>query len=315
MKRYITIIICIYLFLINFINYSRVSAREKIEGITVWPTFQDIKVKRSETFNTTINIENSNKYDIAVNIYFRNIKISDTPQQNIELSEEKDKLPASWLSCDNECSISIKQGEKREINVMLNIPGDAEIIGYYPAIILDFHIKGEENTITSQSQIASVLYLSVMDEKEEEAQRKIYLKGFGINKKLLFKPELEFTAKIQNVGDLHARPRGTIEIYDPRGTRQKEVLTINDKLIYLLPSQVLEENFEWKDTTLNSFFPPIGNYKAVLNVIIEEDRSQIISSELEFFVFPIIYLFYGCISLSSIILLIVFINKVKRGIR
>jgi len=311
MKR-ITYIIVLFIYLFAFSYFTHVSAEKEVEGVTVWPTFQNLVIKEGESDIITVHAKNTSDNELNMSVYFRNIKIGESPHKNVMLSEETDELPASWLSTVDSDNFIIKSGETKDIQVKIDIPASADVRGYYPAVILNFSEESEESKIISQSEIASVIYLSVSDVLGEEAEKKMFLKEFSADRKFSFIPKVTLSTEVENVGDIHFRPRGVIEVYDPKGTRQDSLVTVNDDMLYLLPQQILKDEVSWEDSSRSRFLPPIGRYKAVLSMYIEEDREQIAQSEVYFYVFPVMYVLYGIIICTVLGLIIRYVIKRRK---
>ena len=113
---YITVLF-IYLFTFSYITH--IYAEKEVEGVTVWPTFQNLVVKEGESKTVTIHAKNTSDNELDMSVYFRNIKIGESPHKNVMLSEESDELPASWLSSIEDNDFSVKSGEMKDIKVKI----------------------------------------------------------------------------------------------------------------------------------------------------------------------------------------------------
>lgn len=302
---------CGLIIIFLFTCLSPIEVRSKVDdkGVTLWPAFHALTVQVGKSEQVKIHIRNNTDATLEVEPKFRNLRINPDVPGSIFLSKDDESPPASWLSAVSHFPFYIKPGETREFISLLEIPEGTDSKGYYPVISLRFFTEEKGEVITPESEIASVIYLSVADVLGDEAERRAYIRNFFANKYFLFTSDIELFAEVQNVGDLHFRPRGNIVVYDPKGVRQSNLLTFNDKMIYLLPDQALSESFSWEDETLNKIFPPIGKYRAVFELYLEEDREQKLQSEISFFVFPIQYL------IIAILLLVVVCYGVFRFVR
>jgi len=285
----IIIYFCLFYFLL--FPLSTFAKSEEEDGVTLWPAFHTLTIKAGSSQSIKISVRNNNDTVLEVEPKFRNIKISSDPYKGISLSKDDEVPPALWLSAVTSVPFSVRPRETLEFESIIEVPENVDSMGYYPVISLRFSSLDEEGEfVFSDSEISSVIYLSVADIKGKEAERKAYIRKFIANRSFLLTPDVKFLAEVENIGDLHFRPRGSVQIYDPSGMRQSDTPTFNDKMVYILPSQTLSEDFTWKDKPLSKLFPPFGNYRAVFELYLEEDRSQILQSEVNFFVFPIQYI-------------------------
>lgn len=288
--RPIKIVLTLFaVFCIFTIQYIRAEEQTPTGGVTVWPTLHVLSLKRGEKREIKTFIKNLNEGKISVVTEFKNLKYGskNTDQHSID---ENISYPATWLKSVTDSSFTLEKNETKEVISEIEIPVEAEIRGYYPLIL--FRFAPEEPTqkvLATSGQIASIVYLSIGDIKGIEAQRVVSINRFFSDRRFSFHPEVKLTTEIQNNGNVHFRPRGYIEIFDPTGRRKSDTPKLNETLQYLLPRQTLMEEFFWKDKPSSRFFPPIGNYKMVLHLTTVEDRSINIDKTIYFFVLPLQY--------------------------
>ncbi len=272
----------------------------KPQGVRVWPTFRSMDIKAGTKKRIVVHIENLNNDDIEIRKVYRNLRFD----KNKEIIVSKDSLgaPASWLRSEMRNSIILEKGRKRVLESILEVPKATKAKGYYPVILFRFFSRSKEGKVTFLGEVGSILYLDVTEITGKKAKKKLFLKSFEVEKDFLFDPSTLFKYEIENAGNVHVLPRGYLEVYDPSGIRQINNELLNEKGIFLLPGKALSEKWFWEDVTVSSFFPPIGNYKAVLNFQHEDSGTQMAKSEITFFVFPAQYFVYLALVLIFLLL-------------
>jgi len=278
------------------------------EGVTMWPTLHVINIRAGESKDITVHIKNHNDLELEVTAEYKNLRVSSNPLEGLSIEGGLNVAPASWLSPKSPIPFELSPGEENTFISMLSIPEDIDVKGHYPVILMKFTSKEITDEFRATSEIGSVLYISVSDVKGKEAKVDSQVKYFSANPKISLKPRATFSTAISNSGNVHYRPRGKMNIINPKGIIQSDTPSFNERLRYLLPGQTLEEELVWKDND-SSLFPPIGKYRAVFDLYIEEDRSFILREETYFYVVPYQYFF-----LVGVVLLVIFggIYMVKR---
>ncbi len=315
-KRNISKVLKLWMFIFVFLCiifrssvYAEESQDDLYEGLTVWPSFNVLSLEAGDTKSISTYIKNENDIRLQVDVTYRNVNINENVEDGISVTEDTSSSPAIWLNPETNIPFIIEPQETVEFISELNLPDDAKNIGYYPSIIFYFSSIEEDIEVISRREIGQIIYLSVLDENAQKAEGKIEIQDFSVDKKLFTRPEVKFSVLIKNTGDIHLQPRGSIYLEDPTGKRQSKTLTINDKMVYLLPGQVMSDYLQWTDDTISRFFPPIGNYKGILNIYTEKDQNESKYEEIEFYVFPEQYIIYGLIGLVLIVLFLLFIYK------
>lgn len=271
-----------------FINFTpKIYAIEG--GVSVSPTFLEITAKPGDTVNIEIEAENREATKLGIKPEIFNTSFD----SNNELSFSADKYsaPASWINIDSDSEINLESGQKTRVPFKITIPKDTKPGSFYPIIALEFLTgKGEEN-IGANARIGTQIFLTV---EGDNLNKNINIDEFIINNPFNFKPEVNFEISLINSGDIHFKPRLTLEVYDPNGVRQSNILTFNDKYKYLLPGQKISEEKNWKDDTIdNKFFPPIGKYRTVISIYDKDLSTPLNKIEKTFTVVPYQYITYS----------------------
>jgi hypothetical protein len=117
---------------------------------------------------------------------------------------------------------------------------------------------------------------------------------------------------VQNTGNVHVRPVGTIQIYNAFGKERGEIsINGNGNLGYVLPSSSREFDVEWQG---QPSLLDMGPYTAVLSLAYGENGTKSVSQTIGFWVIPIdqiVEILLGVIAAASIFVFI--IKRIIRG--
>jgi hypothetical protein len=282
----------VHFIILMFLSYlipSDVRAGNLEQGITLWPTLQLISVKPGETKDINVHIKNTNDTTLEVTPEYRNLEIRSNPLEGFSILEEKNILPARWFNNITKIPQELQKGDEIVFKSSLSVPEDVENKGYYAVLLFHFEAKKRDSQVRATSEIGSALYITVGDVLGEQIQYDAYIKTFSVKPRINFSPRIDITTSVSNTGNIHYRPRGKVNIINPKGVIQADTPSFNEQLRYILPGQILNEETSWKDNS-SSLFPPIGKYRVVFDLFMQEDRSFVIREETYFYVIPFQYL-------------------------
>lgn len=264
---------------------QQVQAEDKL-SLTVTPPLIKINMEPEDFWSSSVKIVNTNPKPLT--IYAQVLDFKSGEEGGVEFIQKKNIqegesfLLSQWLEVD-QGPFEIPAFQSKEIPFNIKVPKDAEPGGHYAAILVGTRPMGEtEGTgIQVSSLVASLIMLNVKGDIIEEAQ----IREFSTEKTFYQKPEVKFTVRFENLGNVHVQPQGEIKIYNFFG-KERGTIFINQKTDFgnVLPNSIRKWNFEWKGE--QSFFD-VGRYKAVLVLGFGEEAKQTVSSILYFWVVPI----------------------------
>lgn len=219
MKIKINFVFKISLVLIFLIFFSSDETLAKIKdqkiGISVDKTIFNFNLSSSNETFFSLEIENTTDVKQRISIEFNDIVIND--QNQVDLMVERNEIFGikDWLkSEENEDKILLNPGEKREVNLKLNVPEDAIVGSHYGLVLIksfpEVNFQNFQNTVVG-GEIGVYVFCNVGGE----------ISGKGLIEKTEIprivdeKEELKVTFK--NVGNVHYIPHG--------GIRAKNILT------------------------------------------------------------------------------------------
>ena len=278
-------------------------------ALTITPPLIKINMNPGETWSSSIKIINNNAQKLTVYTQVLDFKGDDKggvkfiKDYNNELSKnERSHLLSQWIEINQE-PINLEPYQSNDIFFTIKVPEQAEPGGHYAAILTGTKAtkKIEEgSSIGISSMLTSLIMLKINGEINEKGR----IEEFSTDKKFYQTPEIDFTVRFANLGNVHLQPQGEIIIYNFLG-KVKKTIPINQKSDFgnVLPDNTRKWQFNWKGE--NSLLD-MGRFKADLVLTFGEEAKQnsfqtlyfwvinlkpilIILSILLFFLFLIIY--------------------------
>jgi hypothetical protein len=309
-----TIIFCGILAAIFAILLSRgAAAQENRLDLSLSPVFFEFSVEPGAVIKDKIRVRNNtaNSLDLAVGIQ----RIAPGRNSEVEISDpRREDEYVSWISFERK-SVTARPREWTDIPFTINVPDNAAF-GYYFAFFLSqAGVEEEPGAARVVGGVAVPVLLNVKAPGAQISGNLIEFKaGSFINEYL----PVEFTARVENTGNVHIKPRGNIFIR--RGDRDISILEINEDLGSVLPGAQRTFESAWTDgflvrdpdtkklqinwNKLTEF--RFGPYSAHLLMVYDDGQKDVALEEsVTFWVIP--YKVIGGIILALIVLM--FIGK------
>lgn len=232
--------------------------------IKVTPSILEEMVKPGDVLTSAITLTNQSDKEITFYAFLKDFKAAAEDESGkaelIVPGTEAGNYISSWINISTD-GIVLSPGQGRAIPFTVNVPSNVGPGGYYGAIVFGTQAPklkpGEAEkgaAIGVAEQAAALLLLQIEGVADERAD----IREFKTDKIFYATPfSVNFSAKIQNLGNVHIKPMGVIEISNMLG-RKVAVLPVNDKGGNILPKSARLFAANWKD----SF--GFGRYQAVL---------------------------------------------------
>lgn len=184
-------------------------------GIAIDKTIFDFGLLPGEQTSFKLQIENTTSERQIISVNFRDIVIDD--QNRIDLMVDKNDVFGlkDWLSFgDGSENIGLEAGEKREIELNLNVPEDAIVGSHYGLVLFksfpQVNFENFQNTLVG-GEIGVYVFCNVEGE----------ISGKGLIEKTemprIVDEQEELKVTFRNIGNIHYIPHG--------GIRAKNILT------------------------------------------------------------------------------------------
>lgn len=232
------------------------------EGIKISPVRIEDLADPGQTLQKTIKVTNDSDSAKTLYPYIKDFK-ADGEEGAAKLmapgTGDESSL-AAWINTEMGGTY-FEPHEEKEIPLTIAIPANIGPGGYYGAIVFGTQAPkvqgtGEEKgaAIAISQQTGALILLQVAGDVKEEAN----IREFSTDKEFYTTPfEVKFLARIENTGNVHLKPNGTIEIQNIFG-KTTNILRINEKGVNVLPKSIRKFQSSWSGDFA------FGRYKAII---------------------------------------------------
>lgn len=300
MKYFKTLILAtIILFLtILLCTTSLVFSQEHSRTFTIVPPTIQFQVKQNDQLETKVKVRNETDNPLTFTIFIRDFIVEDkegTPKILAPDTADNRWSASKWMAVSPD-TLTIPGRSSGEAMLYIQVPGDATFGGHYTAVIFEPATKdsigGTGASIITQS--ASLVYLHVLGPIKELGQ----ITKFTAPKFSEFGP-IKIDTEIANLGDLHFKPVGTVEIKDLFG-RNLETLPLSEDNVFPGATRAYEN--VWRKKWL------AGQFTAVLNATYGQTGLPL-TAAVVFYVFPWKVALAIVLAIVIIILLVKYLKK------
>lgn len=279
-KKLLSVFIAVF-FAVFVAGSAIVSAQTAGQGLEIAPPLVDLKADPGQTIKTQIRVRNVTKDPLVIKAQFEDFVANGEDGQPKILLKEGEKSPYSikdWLVSTS--GVTLASGQRESIEVIVNVPKDASPGGHYG--VVRFTGAPPEIADTGVSLSASVGTLVLVNVSGNVSQSAKVIELFtsknGKRGSLFEYGPLSVTTRVQNTGNTHFQPKGTLQVTNMFG---KNVLVeqFNQDNRNVLPGSIrkFEQNINKKWL--------FGRYTVKADVVYGTD-SQITSASKTFWVIP-----------------------------
>jgi hypothetical protein len=201
---------------------------------------------------------------------------------------------ASWLSFSRD-SVVIPAGETRGVEVTINVPEDAPPGSHFGGVKVAADAPElRESGASVAYGVTNIVTVRVAGEADVRA----IIRSLSTDQYVYGTPEVQFTARIENQGNVLIRPTGTLQIYGMLGQEAGKI-TFNEDRAGVFPEITRPFEIEWNDDAVR-----LGKYEAILSVAYGgEGVSRTMTSTVSFWVLPTQIVFPALAGLGILLLL------------
>jgi len=297
-------------FVSSFLALIFVLAPISASAITISPPIIEFDARPGDTIVDVIKLYNETTEAQTLTGAVQTFKALNETGAPSFLSPEESTDLATWLKLD-ETAVTLAADERKDVLFSINVPADAEPGGHFAGILWTpsgtTTLEGSGVGVTLKT--GTLILVRVAGNVSETGR----VVGFTADKSSYNYLPANFSVRFENLGNVHLKPVGTIEISNLLG-RKVTSLPINGDLSNVLPDSIRKFDATWQKTE-----EPLGasewqrerenfawgKYTATLNLDYGVDGQKTTAS-LVFWVFPWrVTLFYLAIALVIIILVII----------
>lgn len=278
------------------------------QGLEISPPLVDIKVDPGQVVTTKLKVRNVTKDTLVVEAEYNDFVASgEDGQPKILLGKEgEEPSPYSikdWMSTIPSATLAPQQ--QATFDVTISVPKDASPGGHYGVVrYTGTPASTEGSAVTLSASIGTLFLVNVSGDVLQSAKISELFSARDGKKRSLFEyGPVGIVTKIENTGNVHVKPKGTVRVSNMFGG------TVQESQFNSTGGNVLPKSTRKFDQTLNKKLL-FGRYTIQADITYGDDNT-IISKTSNFWVIP-----YKIILLiiAGIALIIFFINRYNKFI-
>lgn len=302
-KNYFGVFILFFLFVFSFL-VNEAYAQDSGEGVKISPVRVEDLVDPGQVLMKTVKVTNESSVPRDIYVFLRDFKAEGESGQAklIEPGSESGSFLASWIEVATS-GTPFLPNETKEMYFSIRVPEEAGPGGYYGAVV--FGTKPPEFMAESADrgagmsigqQAATLVLLQVKGDADESAD----IREFSTDKEYYNTPfEVKFLTRVENKGNVHLAPVGTLTVKNQFGKVVKEII-FNERVSNVLPGTFRRFEHTWSDDMA------FGKYTATVGLTYGTPANlggqgmQSLYMEKTFWIFP--WKIIGLITLSILLL-------------
>ncbi len=282
MNKYLIIFL---LFFIFYFLFSAVILAQDAIGIKVSPALIEERVDPGQTVTSTLRFTNIGSVEKAFYLVGRDISgILENTNQPIfaEPGIKTGYELSSWIEATS-APIMVLGNETKEIEFVIKVPEDASPGSHIGVLLVSTKPESEIQEIGSAVgfEAGPLIMLRISGEIFEEAK----VREFFTDKALYSRPNVKFTTKVENPGNVLIRPRGPVDIINFMG-KTSATIKMNNDAAAIFPKAIREFQVEWNKDGI-----AFGRYQAVMSLVYGDDGRKTVSATASFWVLPLHIIF------------------------
>lgn len=181
-----------------------------------------------------------------------------------------------WLDLEFD-EVTLLPGEAKLVKVAINVPEDATPGSHFGGIFISMQPPRLRNVGASVGyEVANIVSIRISGDVTESA----LIRSFKTNKFVYGETNVQFTADIENKGNVLIRPTGIIDVYNMVGAKVVS-MDVNDSEAGIFPYTKRDFSLTWKDQNIG-----FGRYQAEIAMSYGDDRRATIVSTVSFWILP-----------------------------
>ena len=257
-------------------------------GFRISPVRSEFTINKGQSQQITINIENPTDADVTAIPVINDFISSDdeTGEPRLILDDSVEPPKNSFKNLVNvPQSIELGPREKKDINITVRVPENANSGGYYGAIrFVPSSAEGSGNVGLTAS-VGTIVLVRVPGNLTERLDLIELTAGQNGKAKSFFTGgDVSVITRIKNSGDIHLQPFGKVQIKNMFGSTVSEFEFNNtDPRGNILPDSIRK----FEDTVSKPGKGWLGRYTITVNLGISQGSGDLISSSTTFWYLPI----------------------------
>jgi len=282
-----------------FFSASFVAHAQNSAGIKIQPSIIEEKVDPGQIITGVLRVTNMTDGEQTYTVLKKNVSSVGEDGKPV-FSKQQDETGlelTSWITV-SESTVTVGPNEQKEVPYTINVPANAPPGGHFGAIFFVVEAgRPSEIGASVGFEVGSIINLQVSGDIVEDVQ----IREFSTSKLLYGEPAVLFTTRVENRGNILARPRGTLEIKNMFG-KKVATLRVNDQAGGVVPNSERSFEVQWEGEGVQ-----FGRYDAVMSLVYGDDVSHTISRVLAFWILPL-NIILPVLGISLVVLLVIYMG-------
>lgn len=248
-------------------------------GLQVKPAIVDDNVTPGQVYHFSVKVTNISSIDRTFAVSA--LDISGLNNQGLPVFASPGDVTgyslSSWIVLPT-APITLKAGETADIPFTANVPTSVSPGAHFGGVFFDS--SGQQsggNGSAVAMKVGTILNLQIAGDILEDSR----MREFSTDQLVYGAANVNFTSKVENLGNVLVRPHGVIAITDMFG-KQVATLTVNDAGAPIFPNSSRSYLTAWQGSGF-----AIGRYQAVLSMSYGSEGKKTISSTTSFWILPL----------------------------
>jgi len=255
-------------------------------SLSISPTLFEMSGSPQQEWSSELKIINTNSYEIVISADVVNFAAEGESGQGKFLpifdTETQGQTFAEWITISN-APIVVPAEQTVQIPFSIKVPENAPPGGHYAAILVGTKTDAAESDVTkveTSQVVSSLVFLVVAGDIIEDGN----IREFTSEKSIYESPEVTFSLRFENKGNVHLQPQGDIKIFNMWG-EERGIIPVNKRSLFgkVVRESIRNYKFTWSGEWS---LADIGRYTAIATLAYGENDRQFTSQETHFWVIP-----------------------------
>ena len=278
-------------------------------GIQIRPAVVEDNVKPGDTYKFSLTVTNTSSVDKDFYLEAQDIKGIDDGGQPIfaDPGQATGYEISSWMNLPAG-SIHVTAGQSATIPLSLKVPSNATPGAHFGAVFVEDRPNTPgQNGAGVGFNVGTIVSLRIAGDIHEEAR----IREFSTGKVVYGSTNVDFSTKIENLGNVLIQPHGVIQITDMFG-KVAGTVEVNNSAASVFPASMRGFAATWQS---DSF--AFGRYEAVGSFVFGQDGRQTITGMTSFWILPLkpIMMLLGGVLAIVILMYVLIRSYIKRKLR
>lgn len=249
-------------------------------GIGIAPATIEEGADPGDVIQETVTVTNLSQANQTYYLYTRDISGVEGAGVPVFADPDQEKTGfelSEWVTLGT-TEVSLAPGEMTSFDVTIAVPENATPGSHFGGVFVSMDPPRMRSIGAAVAyEVANIISIRVSGDAVESAT----IRQFSTDNYIYGKPEVQFTARVENTGTVLVRPIGPLEITDMFGRRAAQ-LTFNESRAGVFPGTDREFRLTWEDDG-----PGFGRYQAMLSLAYgDQGRISTITTNVSFWVLP-----------------------------